>query len=53
MSTIKDDKTKKPKGPLVIIKPSPKKTKHGSPDIFSQQSITYIIFGDRNVVQMF
>ena len=33
MSTIKDDKNKKPKGPLVITKQSPKKAKLGSPDI--------------------
>ena len=33
MSTIKDDKNKKPKGPLVITKKSPKKAKLGSPDV--------------------
>jgi len=33
MSTIEDDKYKKPKGPLVITKQSPKKAKLGSPDI--------------------
>ncbi len=33
MSTIKDDKNKKRKGPLVITKQSPKKAKLGSPDI--------------------
>ena len=33
MSTIKDDKKKKPKGPLDITKQSPKKTNLGSPDI--------------------
>ena len=32
MSTIKDDKNKKPEGPLVITKQSPKKVKLGSPD---------------------
>jgi hypothetical protein len=31
MSTIKDDKNKKPKGTLVITKQSPKKAKLGSP----------------------
>ena len=33
MSTIQDDKNKKPKGPLVITKQSSKKAKLGSPDI--------------------
>ena len=33
MSTIKDDKHKKLKGPLVITKQSPKKAKLGSLDI--------------------
>ena len=33
MSTIKDDKNKKPKGPLVITKQSPKKAKLGSTDV--------------------
>ena len=34
MSTIKDDKNKKPnKGPLVITKQSPKKAKLGSPGV--------------------
>jgi hypothetical protein len=30
MSSIKDDKNKKPKGPLLITKQSPKKVKLGS-----------------------
>jgi hypothetical protein len=33
MSTIKDDKNKQPKRPLIITKQSPKKTKLGSPDV--------------------
>ncbi len=33
MLTIKDDKNKKPNGPLVITKQSPKKAKLGSLDI--------------------
>ncbi len=53
MSTIKDDKSKKPKGPLVITKESPKKAKLGSPDVrFTtiNESITHIYFGDHDVV---
>ncbi len=42
MSTIKDDKNKKPKGPLVITKQSPKKAKLGSPDVlFTTINHTY------------
>ena len=42
MSTIKDVKNKKPKGPLVITKQSPKKAKLGSPDIqFTTINHTY------------
>ena len=33
MATLKDDNNKKPRGPLVITKQSPNKTKLGSPDI--------------------
>ncbi len=46
MSTIKDDKNKKPKGPLVITKQSPKKSKLGSPDvIFTKINHTYYFRG--------
>ena len=42
MSTIKDDKNKSPKVPLVITIQSPKKAKHGSPDIqFTTINHTY------------
>ena len=50
MSTIKDDKNKKPKGPLVITKQSQKKQNLDRPISNSQQSIIHIIFGDRKVV---
>ena len=53
MSTIKDDKNKKPKGPLVITKQSPKQQNLDRQISNSQQSIIHIIFGDRKVVQMF
>ena len=44
MSTIKDDKNIKPKGPLVITKRSPKK-KNGSPDIiFTTINHKHILF---------
>ena len=52
MATLKDDKNKKPKGPLVITKQSPKKANLDRQIFNSQQSIIHIIFGDRNVVQM-
>jgi hypothetical protein len=52
MSSIKDDKNKKPKGPLVITTQSPKKQNLDRRTFYSQQSITHIIFGDRNVVQI-
>ncbi len=53
MSTIKDDKNKKPKGALVITKQSPKKRQDlDRRTSNSQQSITHIIFGDRNVFQI-
>jgi hypothetical protein len=46
MSTIKDDKKKQPKGPLVITKQSPKKAKLGSPDIqFTTINHTYYFRG--------
>ncbi len=46
MSTIKDDKNKKPKGPLVITKQSSKKAKLGSPDIqFTTINHTYYFRG--------
>ncbi len=46
MSTIKDDKIKKPKGPLVITKQSPKKAKFGSPNIqFTTINHTYYFRG--------
>ena len=46
MSTIKDDKNKSPKGPLVITKQSPKKAKLGSPDIqFTTTNHTYYFRG--------
>ena len=53
MSTIKDDKNKKPKGRLVITRQSPKKQNLDSRTFYSQQSIARIIFGDRNVVLVF
>jgi hypothetical protein len=53
MSTIKDDKKKQPKGPLVITKQSPKKQNLDRQTSNSQQSITHIIFGDRKGAQMF
>jgi hypothetical protein len=46
MSTIKDDKNKKPKGPLVLTKNSPKKAKLGSPDFqFTTINRTYYFRG--------
>ena len=46
MSTIKDDKNKKPKGALVITKQSPKKAKLGSPYvIFTTINHTYYFRG--------
>ena len=46
MSTIKDDKKKQPKGPLVITKQSPKKAKLGSLDIqFTTINNTYYFRG--------
>jgi hypothetical protein len=53
MSTIKDEKNQNPKGPLVITKQSPKKQNLDRRTLYSQQSITHIIFGDHNVVHMF
>ena len=50
ISTIKDDENKKPKGPLVITKQSHKKQNLDRRTFYPQQSITHIIFGDRNVV---
>ena len=50
MSTIQDDKKKKPIRFLVITKHSPKKAKLGSPDIQFATINPHIIFGDRNVV---
>ncbi len=48
MSTIKDDKNKKPKRPLVITKQSPKKAKLGSPDIqFTKIDHTYYFWGSQ------
>ena len=42
MSTIKDDKNKKPNGPLVITKQSPKEGKLRSPDvIFTTINLEY------------
>jgi hypothetical protein len=46
ISTIKNDKNKKPKGPLVINKQSPKQAKRGSPDvIFTTINHTYFFRG--------
>jgi len=46
MSTIKDDKNKKPKGHLVITKQSPKKVKLKSPDVlFARINHTYYFRG--------
>ena len=46
MSTIKDDKNKKPKEPLVITKRSPKKAKLVAPDIiFTTINHTYYFRG--------
>ncbi len=46
MSTIRDDKNKTPKGPLVITKQSPKKAKLGSSDIqFTTINHTYYFRG--------
>ena len=46
MSTVKDDKNKKPKGPRVITKHSPKKAKLGSSDvIFTTINYTYYFRG--------
>jgi hypothetical protein len=46
MSTIINDKNKKPKGPLVITKQSPKKENLGSPDvIFTTINHTYCFRG--------
>jgi len=53
MSTIKDEKNQNPKGPLVITKQSPKKQNLDRRTLYSQQSITHIIFGDHNANQMF
>ncbi len=44
MSTIKDDKNKKPKGPFVMTKQSPKT--NGSPDVlFTTINHTYYFLG--------
>ena len=53
MSTIKDDTNIKPKGPLAITKQSPKKQNLDRRTLYLERSITHIIFGDHNVVQMF
>ena len=46
MSTIKDDKNKKPKGPLVITTLSPKKAKLGLPEVlFTTINHTYYVRG--------
>ena len=50
MSTIKHDKNKKPKGPLVITKQSPKKVKLDV--LFATINRTYY-FRDRNVAHVF
>ena len=46
MAAIKDDQNKKPKGPLVITKHSPKKANLGSPDVsFTTINYTYYFRG--------